>query len=300
MLSLPALSLFNTNRGCPGMRAIVMLSACVFLSGCKDKTDTSLTINSQPEASVNGEIIFTADVDFMLKRMAKDQHQVQADETFRKKILDSLITSRAMRQSVEAELSDVQRDEIKNSVKAYEEELFVKAYLQKNVVPQPVTGEMVQQYYDQHLQDFGGQTLRDFQLLRATVATNEELRNQLLQAIPQIRNATDWEQKASGWQQQYKLQFQQGRSKPGLFSTELDQILARLQKGQTSDVFYIDGELYLLRVTDVSEVAAQPLAQVSADIRKRLAAQVLRDAVKEASEIARAKAKIELLATEKH
>lgn len=300
MFSLPVLSLPAKNYGRINFRAVVILGACAFIFGCKDKTTADLAVAAQPEAKVNGEIISSADVDFMIKRMAKDQQQIQADENFRKKILDSLIASRAMRQSVEPELSEAQRDEIKNAVKAYEEELFVKAYLQKNVVPQPVTSEMVQHYYEQHLQEFGGQTLRDFQLLRATVATNEELRNQLLQAVPQIRTTNDWQQKAGSWQQQYQLQFQQGRSKPGLFSAELDQVLARLQKGETSDVFYIDGELYLLRVTGISEVAAKPLTQVSADIRQRLAAQVLRDAVKEASETARAKAKIELLATEKN
>lgn len=266
----------------------------ILLSGCDKKTDETVVKELPVLAVVNGEAITIADVDFMLGRMLQGQAIAQVDDVLRKKILDSLIASRAMKQQVKNQLPADELAQIAQSVKVYEEELFVKAYLQQFVTPAPVTAEMIQKYYDEHVEEFGGESIREFEILRSPVITDEKLRDRLLAAIPDISSTTNWQAKTNEWQKMYNLQYQQGRSQAGLLNKEIDQVISRLGEGKTSDVIYVDGELYLVRVTKISKAALKPLAEVSVDIRKRLAAQVLREAVKQASDDARAKAKVEI------
>lgn len=279
-------------------RTSLAIFISVLLFGCdkkSDEQDEQIVKESPALAVVNGEAISAADVDFMLERMLQGQSIAQIDEALRKKILDSLIASRAMKQQVKSQLPADAITHIAQSVKVYEEELFVKAYLQQFVTPAPVTAEMVQKYYDEHAEEFSGESIREFEILRSPMIADEKLRDRLLAAIPDISSAENWQSKTKEWQKTYSLEYQQGRSQAGLFDKELDQVINRLQEGKTSDVIYINKELYLVRVTKISEPIVKPLAEVSADIRTRLAAQVLREAVKQASADARAKAKVEML-----
>lgn len=268
--------------------------SALLLSGCDKKTNGHAVKDSPALAVVNGEVITVADVDFMLERMLQGQSSVQVDETLRKKILDSLIASRAMKQQVKSQMPAAAIERIAQTVRVHEEELFVNAYLQQFATPEPVTAEMVQKYYDEHAAEFGVASAREFEILRAPVAADEKARDRLLAAIPEITAATQWQSRAKEWQKNYNLQYQQGRSQAGLLHKELDQAINRLEPGQTSGIIYVDSELYVVRVTRIGEAVVRPLVEVSADIRKHLAAQVLRDAVKKASDEARAKAKIEI------
>lgn len=266
----------------------------LLLSGCDKKTNDQAVKNSTVLAVVNGDEITTADVDFMLERMLKGQASLQVDETLRKKILDSLIASRAMKQQIKSQMPADAIERITQAVRVHEEELFVNAYLQQFAIPEPVTAEMVQKYYDEHAAEFSVASAREFEILRAPVAADEKARDRLLAAIPEITAVTQWQSRAKEWQKNYNLQYQQGRSQAGLLQKELDQAINRLEPGQTSGIIYVDSELYVVRVTRVGEAIVRPLVEVSTDIRKHLAAQVLRDAVKKASDDARAKAKIEI------
>lgn len=290
--SAPSLSLRNWKHHFCGASLTICISVLLF--GCDKKSDEQIVKESPALAVVNGEAILVADVDFMLERMLQGQAIAQVDEALRKKILDSLIASRAMKQQVKSQLPADAIEHIAQSVKVYEEELFVKAYLQQFVSPAPVTAEMVQKYYDEHMEEFSGESIREFEILRSSAIADEKLRDRLLAAIPDISAVENWQSKTNEWQKNYSLEYQRGRSQAGILDKELDQVINRLQEGKTSDVIYIDGELYLVRITKISEPVIKPLSEVSADIRTRLAAQVLREAVKQASADARAKAKVEI------
>jgi hypothetical protein len=246
-------------------------------------------------ATVNGEPITQADVDSMLERMLDNQAMAQVDEALRKKVLDSLVASRAMKLQVQAIMSPDELAQVALAVKSYEEELYVKEYLGKHVTPEPVTLEMVQAYYDSHSEEFGAETIKDFQLLALRDAKDEKKRDQLLAAVAVIKSTADWRAKSKELQQKYSLQFQEGRNKSGLLEQQLDQAINSLEKDATSDLIYLEDEIYLARVTNIIQSAPKPLAEVSADIRKKLAAQQLRAAVKKASEDVLKKVEVKIL-----
>ncbi len=260
---------------------LLSLSAC----GSKEQQTKSEQHQHSPAvAHVNGETITQADVDFMLERMLKGQALMQADDALRKKILDSLISSRAMKIQMESLMTPEEKEAINRSVKAYEEELYVKEYLADHVVPEPVTLEMIQAYYDKHSEEFGGEAVRDFQMLILNNAKDQQARDKFLAAVPEIKAAKDWTTAKKQWAQTYAVQYQEGRARPGLLEPALEQEISRLNATEISDLIYANDQIYLVKVTNVTRLAAKPLTDVSADIRKQLAAQQLRSAVKKASE----------------
>lgn len=263
---------------------LYLIALMFTLSACGEKSDVAGIAKPVVVATVNGEAITQADVDHMLERMLSNQTMAQVDEVLRKKVLDSLIASRAMKLQVQSAMAPEELAQLAQSVKSYEEELYVKEYLAKNVIPEPVTLEMVQAYYDSHKEEFGAESVRDFQLLVLRDAKDEKKRDSLLAAVASVKATTDWRSKAKELTQKYGLQFQEGRSKSGLLDKNLEQAINKLAQGETSDLVYLNEEIYLVRVTQIAETASKPLAEVSADIRKKLAAQQLRAAVKKASE----------------
>lgn len=276
--------------------SMLVVLVCFFLGACDNKLEHSITAQSVPLVNVDGEVIYDSDVDFLIEKMLRSDDQLKINNTLRQKILDSLIASRAMKQQVEKQLSAVELTRIEESVKAYKEELFVKEYLQKNVVPEQVTMEMVQHYYNENIGDYSRDTVSDFELLKAPSNLTDVQRDQLLNAMTDVKKISNWESESKMLQQKYSLQYQKGRYKKGLLNEAFDQVFANLEQGQTSDFFYIDGELHLIRITHISNSMPQSLAVVSEEIHKKLTTQKLREAVKAASDKARSQAKVEVLA----
>lgn len=277
---------------------LVLVGCSVGLFGCGDKKESDKS-TELVLATVNKEAITRADVDFTIERSFDRAYITRVDADLQQKILDSLIASRAMKQLVTQELSADEIDKIKRSSQAYEEELYVKAYLQRHTSAEPVTAEMVQEYYTQHPEEFGAESIRNFELLKAPNNLAEKQRDLLLGKVGVIRSTPDWTKAAASWQQELGLQYQQGRSKTGLLDKQLEQQIDNLKEGETSAVFYVDGAPYLVRVNKVVQSVPKSLGEVSGDIRKRLAPLMLRNAVKKSSDEARAKTQVVLMAPAK-
>jgi parvulin-like peptidyl-prolyl isomerase len=273
----------------------ILFIASVLITACDKKTNQVESVKPTTLAKINGEVITSADVDFMIERLMQNQDLTLVDETLKQKVLDSLIASRSMKQAVFAQMSEQEKAAMEKSVKAYEEELYVKEYLQKNAVPAPVTAEMIQQYYDSHQNEFGSEAIKDLEILTTTTKLDDKQRDSLLAAVAELKKTANWSAQEKRLQQQYQLDFQQARTKSGLLNPDLEKVVASLKQGDTSDAFFSEGNFYLVRVINVVSEAVKPLSEVSNDIRKRLAAQQLREAVKKASEEAKQKAKIELM-----
>lgn len=279
---------------------LLLVISIITLSGCGEKpaSITGHTTESGVLARVNNEAITQEDVDFSLERTFSQLDLLNVDAGLREKVLDSLIASRAMKQLALKSMDAESLERIKQLAKAYEEELYVKEYLQRNISAEPVTAEMVQQYYEQHPEEFGGEVLRDFELLRAPADMRELQRDPLLQKISVIRENKNWAGSAAQWSQEFGLEYQHGRSRKGLFNETLEQAISSLSQEETSDVIYIDGVLHIIRVTKVVQLPPKSLTEVSGDIRKRLAPLMLREAVKKAAAEARSKVDILLTADE--
>jgi hypothetical protein len=128
---------------------LLPIAACDSGTRQSDNVEDKDSVQSEQENSkvlvtVNGETISQADVDFMISRTFSGSEALFLDEKMQAKVLDSLIASKAMRQSMLKALPEEDRVQIQQRAKAYEEELYVKEYLVQNATPEPVTSAMVQ------------------------------------------------------------------------------------------------------------------------------------------------------------
>ncbi len=248
--------------------------------------DTSVA-TAQVLATVNGEPITQVDVDFMISRTFSGAEQLFFDEKMQAKVLESLVASTAMRQAMVSELSADQLKEIENKAKAYKEELFVKEYLVKNAAPEPVSTQMVKEYYDQYPEEFGGGVSKVFEMLATPSKSTDEARNQFLIAAKELggdkNTSGDKSWQAVAKQNANSVVYSRSTSRPGLLAPKLASVLSGLSAGEASEVVMVDGSPHLIRVLEQKKLAAQPLNTVSAEIRKKLAAIQLKKAVKKAS-----------------
>jgi hypothetical protein len=143
---------------------------------------------------------------------------------------------------------------------------------------------MVQAYYDKNPQEFGGAAVHDFQMLVFNNAKDQQARDKFLAAVPEIKATKDWLSAKNQWAQLYGVQYQEGRARPGLLEPTLEQAISRLNATEISDLIYANDQIYIVKVTTLTQLTPKPLTDVSANIRKQLAAQQLRSAVKKASE----------------
>lgn len=234
--------------------------------------------------TVNGEAITEADIEFIISKTFSSAELMLANDTIKDKVLQSLIASRAMKHIMQKNMDSDELQILQQKVVAYEEELYIKAYLQTNAVPEPVTADMVKNWYQKNPQNFGGNTIKHFELLKTVSELSEKQRDELLSAINHIRENKNWQKNSKQWQTHYQLVYQQARAYAGLLNKSLQQALNMLSAGQTSDIILHEGDIYLLRVSRETRTPPRPLAQVSASIRKTLAPVQLKKAVKKASE----------------
>ena len=259
------------------------------LVACSDSSDDQVpqarnAIQDAVLATVNGDTITQNDVDFLLARTFSNAAQFSTDEVLQAKILKSLVAAKAMQQAMQKVLSVDAQTALANKVKAYQEELYVKEYLLKHATPEPVSTLMVKNYYQNHLQEFGGIQQRKFEMLKASRKPSEQQRDALLAQISSIKRNQDWATFAST--SKLKLSYQTSTMQPGLLEKPLEDELLRLAKGQSSDVVLFKGIPHVVRVIEITQLTARPLSAVSADIRKKLATFKLKKAVKEASDAA--------------
>ena len=280
------------------LRAVCVL---LVLAGCSERsTAPAADTQAQAEvagsspvlATVNGAAITGSDVDLSIERTFSQSQQLLDNRDVRDKVLKSLVASRALRQQAQKTLDAEALDRIHRQALAYEEELLVKAYLQENTVPEPVTTQMVEEYYRQHPERFGGETVKVFELLRMDHKPTEKERDALLAKVDLFQSSADWKARSPKWKTQFGLLYQTGEAHAGLLEKPLASTLASLTKGQTSGVIFVGAIPHILRVTDVRKLPAKPLSEVSGRIRKTLAPMQMRKAVKVVADAAVAAADV--------
>ena len=289
---------------------LLILSMLASLAACQQQQDTPETDAVEPIntsaattaappslpssdvlATVNGENITEQDVEFMIGRTFSSSDRLFDSQQFREKVLQSLIASKAMRQSITKELSTDEQQELQQKIVAYSEELYVKEYLTQHATPDPVTTAMVTDYYEKNLEQFGGGELKSIEILKANNKITETEREQLLTALPAIRQAIDWQKYAQS--ATLRLSYLRSKVQPKLLEPALEIAAKKLSQGDASDIIFIDSIPHIIRVVAIDKIPAKPLSAVSASIRKKLAALQLKKAVKKASEFAIANAKVE-------
>jgi hypothetical protein len=288
---------------------ITMLLLSLFLLACTESNNREVQAPSEPPQPAAPKVVLEGD-DVVLARVAGDpitrydlEQTIRStlgassagrlDEAGRQKVLESLVASRAIAQSQEADLSAEDQAILAKKLRAYREQLLVKQYLARQAAPQPVTGEMVRKYYQAHPERFGARTIRTYEMLAGRKKLNAKERDALMQVLKSAAENKDWQQWAKNLQDQgYPIDYRRGRAAEKVLHPRLQQLMQPLKKGQASQLTFIEGTAYTVRILEEKQIGPRPLNQVSAEIRKALVPVQLKKSVKLASRQVLAKSEV--------
>jgi hypothetical protein len=235
-------------------------------------------------ARVNGSPITRYELELAINSILGKETAGRLKADGRRKVLESLVASRAIAQVQDAELAPEDLAALGKKVSAYREELLVKQHLAQHASPQPVSAEMVRAYYEQHPERFGAETLRIYEMVASRRPLNPGERDGLIRLFSQAADIKDWRQWVKTLQTKgYAVVFRQGQVSEKALDSRLKRLMQPLEKGETSNPTFIKGTAYLVRIVEDKQIAPRPLQEVSVQIRKALVPVQLKKAVKEVS-----------------
>ncbi|WP_180141247.1 peptidyl-prolyl cis-trans isomerase [Desulfoluna butyratoxydans] len=214
----------------------------------------------------------------------------------RRKVLESLVASRAIAMASEKELGAEALAELEKKVVVYREQLLVKSYLASHANPQPVTAEMVKAYYESNPERFGARTTVVYEMVSTEHALEGDGRNRVMEALGKIGNEDAWDESVAELREQrLPVFYKKGRVAKEMMNPRLFALISSTQEGQTSNLTFIEGVPYLIRVIKREHVPPRPLQEVSASIRKSLVPVQLKKDVKKVAGSAIAASDVEYL-----
>lgn len=275
------------------------LLVAALLAGCRDDdgADALAQVPVEPSATlvtVDGSPITRAQLELTVERTLGESAPLFVNDEVERKILDSLVASRAMALLAERELDAGERAQLDLKAQAYREELLVRHYLEQHATPEPVTSEQVADYYQRHPEEFGGGVEKSFEIIASDQALEEPQRAELIALLSGAEaKGRDWQKQVAAWRAAGKpLEYRSNRIKPELLEQPLRGLVESTEVGSIAPL-YADGQLLLVRVTDEERLPARPLSDVSGEIREKLAPQSLKQAVKSLSEEATRQVKVQ-------
>jgi hypothetical protein len=261
--------------------AIVALSA-----GCSSKPTLKLQGDDEVLAKVNGTAISRYDLDLALRDNLSQRSLASLDDQGRKTMLQSLARGRAIAQAEDKTLSAERRAEIDKKVAAYREELLVKYYLAERTSKTDVTDDMIRDYYEQNPERFGASRVRSYELLTSAAEPSPAERPKLIEALGKLERERDWQAAANKLNKAgHAVRLAQGKGDEATLHPKLAQLIAQLPvAGASSQLLFLEGRPYIVRVTAEARQPPRPLAEVRREIRATLLPVQLKQAVQQASD----------------
>lgn len=260
---------------------VAVLLALFAGSGCQRGDDTPKADLKGPVlADVAGTPIHELDLDVHLTKLFGDGSGASGQPEVRRQALESMVMGRVIAQAAEAELSATDRARVDAQVALYREQLLMTEYLRRHATPQPVTAQMVQDYYRNHLERFGGGSERTFEMIIAADIPAAPQRDAALEALRAARGDGDWPAVVERLRSKgLALEYRQGSGDDQVLPEALRALVGRLAVKEASEPGLMQRRPYIVRVVSEIERAPRPLSEVSAEIRRSLAPMQVKEAV---------------------
>lgn len=275
----------------------LLLTAIILVtSACEDQAAVE---KGEVLAIVDGSPITRVDLDIVLVKTIGYSNALTLDKEGQQKFLESLVISRAMANAVRDELSEAQMRKIERETKAYREQLLVKKYLNRHAEPRNVTNEKIKNYYDTYPERFGGKILRRYEMIFGATFEKGDQRQSLIQVMTKIKDKTAWQLLVSKLNTQgQSVQYRTGLVDTKIFHPRLQALVESLKINQSSELTFIEGKPYIVRIISEQQQISRPLADVRTDIRKILVLEEFRKATKIAAKEILEKVSVEYMVNE--
>lgn len=243
---------------------------------------------------IDGDSISRYDLDQAMMRMLGPEQAFLVDAAAEDRILESLVMSRVIAGAAEDELGTEEKARLDRQIKDYREQLLVKLYLREHADPQPVTQEMVREYYERHPEQFGGRTIRHYEMLTTKRRVEGDVRQQVIEALSGVSAQQDWQVYADKLKTRgLPVERRSGRVHEGLLDKQIQAALNGLSVNETSRPIFVNGMPYVLRIVKEETRSPRPLAEVGAEIRKSLLPIQLRKSIEQVADELMSRTEIE-------
>jgi PPIC-type PPIASE domain len=273
-----------------GLPFAVLVALAMGSIGCSKR---ELPPGERVLATVDGKPITEADLALALdETVGRDRSQVS--EAARRKVLESLVATRAIAIRAEKELAGSDLAEIEKQVEAYRDDQLARLYISQNAPPEPVTDAMIEAYYREHLEQFGAHPVRSYELIASERVLTGQSRAEVIAAFGRADGNADWRALAGEMRKAgHAIRHDSGQLPNSALEQPISAVIDGLQPGQTSKPFFVGGKIVLARLLQLHEATARPLAEVTPDIRRTLEKRQLEAAVQRAG--ARATQSVEIV-----
>lgn len=250
-------------------------------------------------ATIDGHAIHRAQLDAMLEDMFGVYRARRMDAAGRRKALDSLLSAHALSQKALRELAPDKVRRIEEKTRRYRQNLLINAYLQTRLDKRAVSEAGIRQYYQDHPDKFGRQTVKQYRLLSLKSVLPEEDRARFLETVSRNKSGGDMQALRRELEAQgFEVELQTGAldkaaDESAAMPPRLQAFIAAQKQGAVSDIAFVENRPYVVQITAETTRPPRPLAEVREDIRKTLLFGELRRALARESAAAMAQAKIE-------
>jgi hypothetical protein len=252
------------------VRPLIAILVFASLAGCEQQAVTDS--NADPVlAKVGASLIHQSQFDVMMDKISPG-NRAQDNKPLRDKILQGLVRTRVLAITAEQQMSKDDIMILDARVLAYRDELLAQNYIQKNIVPEPVTPAMVNQYYEEHLDDYSVPGRVGFEYLATTVdKLDDDILGLVVEAFSKTKNIRNWKEHADNLKRQnMPVEYKSALMLPTSIDLKLRDQISRLQIGAASDIIYGD-KIYVVRLLHREADQVKPVYAVSVEIRKKLA-----------------------------
>jgi len=219
-------------------------------------------------ATIDGKKIYEPELQSLLVDMFGEYQAQTMDDTSRKRALDSLIASHALVREAEKQLSAETISDVDLKAARYRDNQLINAYMKTKISPASLTNEHIRTYYENNLEKFGKRTIKKNQAMTTRNELPEEVSESYQKKLAETMKTGDHEKirkamKVKG----YEVNVQSAELNMSLLDERLYQFINAQKLDMLSELTFINGRPYLVRVISQKVVAAKPLSQVSASIR---------------------------------
>lgn len=277
-------------------KMLILIMTVILISGCNEKSrEEGVFSQSAPEkiilegdditlSTVNGTNISKYDLDFAIKKLVpKNRIEVLTLED-RKKIIESLASSRALSIAEENLMTKKDQKILEKEVAYFREELLVKKYITRKAKLEKVPDEEILAFYNKHPEKFGGKIIKNFELIKSTRELKVAERDAMVEKLKKPFPESNW----TKWAQELKnrgcpIEYGKGDISSILLNPRLRDIMESLNPGDASNVIFIKGVLYLVKIEKERVVHPRPFLEVKDQIRKMLSPVMLKKELKKIS-----------------
>ncbi len=286
---------------------IIPLLFLLILSSCNDKpredetqptTEKEKIVQLKGDniilAVVNGSVISRYDLDLAIQKLVGAEAAARMDTTASRKVLESMVISRAIGQARDKEMSKLEHAEIIKEVAVYREQFLVRRYLANHGSPNPVTMEQIQDYYDAHLEFFGAKTTKQYEMITTKRPLNAGERDEVLGKFGKLEKHENWRGWADDMETKgYPIAYRQGKGHSEVLHPQLSQALGALSKGEVSQLILVSDTPYFLRIVAEQQVPGQPISEVTGIIKKALVSKQVKQVIEKVGQKVLANAEVE-------